>query len=136
MSWWDHTKPFFNGWTHDHYITNVFVFNENGTTLMPYFDKPQCVHFSQMTEWGYIYAKLEISIGCSVLLKQDLGTQRKISWWNLCRTVHFQIRRCIRKKEMMSEWKRQLHQSAEWGMTGFQASFPRMNDCIDYAECG
>ncbi len=29
-----------------------------------------------------------------------------------------------------------MQQSAEWGMRGFQASFPRMKDRFDYEECG
>jgi len=29
-----------------------------------------------------------------------------------------------------------MRQSAEWGMRGFQASFPRMKDCFDYEERG
>ena len=29
-----------------------------------------------------------------------------------------------------------MRQSAEWGMKGFQASFPRMKDCLDYEEHG
>ncbi len=29
-----------------------------------------------------------------------------------------------------------MWQLAEWGMRGFQASFPRMKDCFDYKEHG
>ncbi len=29
-----------------------------------------------------------------------------------------------------------MQQSAEWGMRGFQATFPRMKVCFDYEECG
>ncbi len=50
---------YYNGWTHDHYVTNVFVFTPDGTFPMTYFNIPGCIHGSQVAEWGNIYAKLE-----------------------------------------------------------------------------
>ncbi len=52
-------SQYYNGWTHDHYIKNVFVFTPDGTIPMAYFNVPGCIHESQVAEWGDIYAKLE-----------------------------------------------------------------------------
>ncbi len=48
-----------NGWAHDHFITNVLVFPQDGTIHMSYFNVPGCIHDSQVAEWGNIYTKLE-----------------------------------------------------------------------------
>ncbi len=39
---------YYNGWTHDHYITNVFVFTPDGTIPMAYFYLLECIHDSQV----------------------------------------------------------------------------------------
>ncbi len=50
---------FYNGWTHDHYVTSVFVFAPDGTITISFFIVPGCVHDSQVAEWCCIYQKLE-----------------------------------------------------------------------------
>ena len=50
---------FFNGWTHDHYVTSVLVFCPDGTIPIAYFNCPGSMHDSQVAEWGNIYLKLE-----------------------------------------------------------------------------
>ncbi len=52
-------RRFYNGWTHDHYVTSVFVFAPDGTIPISFFNVPGCVHDSQVAEWGCIYQKLE-----------------------------------------------------------------------------
>ena len=39
---------FYNGWTHGHYITNVFVFGADGTIIDAVLNVPGSVHDSQV----------------------------------------------------------------------------------------
>lgn len=45
---------FYNGWTHDHYVGNVFVFAPNGVIICC---APGAMHDSTIAEWGKVYAK-------------------------------------------------------------------------------
>ncbi len=42
---------FHNSWTHDHFVTNVFVFASDGTFPMSFFNIPGCVHHSLVADW-------------------------------------------------------------------------------------
>ncbi len=52
-------ERFYNGWTHDHYVTSVFFFCPDGTILIAFFNVLGCVHDSQVAEFSQIYEKLE-----------------------------------------------------------------------------
>lgn len=41
---------FYNGWTHDHYVTTVFVFAPDETIPISFFNVPECVHDSQVAD--------------------------------------------------------------------------------------
>lgn len=55
----------YNGWTHDHYVSNVFVFSPSGAVmacvinLIVHSPQPGTVHYSSIEEWGSAYEKLE-----------------------------------------------------------------------------
>jgi hypothetical protein len=49
---------FYNGWTHDHYVSNVIAFCPDGTIPLCCLNVPGSVHDSMVTEWGNIYEKL------------------------------------------------------------------------------
>jgi hypothetical protein len=50
---------FYNGWMHDHYVTNNFVFSSSGLIVACTIINPDNVHDSQCTEQGGVYEKLE-----------------------------------------------------------------------------
>lgn len=50
---------FYNVWTHDHYVGNVFVFAPSGFVIVCAFNTPGAMHESTIAEWGSIYSKLE-----------------------------------------------------------------------------
>ena len=50
---------FYNGWTNDHYITNVFVFSPDGTIGAISINRPGCIHNSTMCKMGRVYTKYE-----------------------------------------------------------------------------
>jgi hypothetical protein len=54
----DVKERFYNGWTHDHYATSVFVFCPDRIILIAFFNVPGNVHDSQIAHWGKIYDKL------------------------------------------------------------------------------
>ena len=43
---------FYNGWTHDHYVTGVFVFCPDGKIPIATFNVPGSIHDSVIAEWG------------------------------------------------------------------------------------
>ena len=50
---------FYNGWTHDHYVANLFVFVPDGTICACALNAPGSIHDSQLAEWGDVYSKLQ-----------------------------------------------------------------------------
>jgi hypothetical protein len=55
---------FFNGWTHDHYVCNLFLFSPDGKIRACYIDAPGTMHDSTMADstmasWSGIYKKLD-----------------------------------------------------------------------------
>lgn len=52
-------RMFYNGWTHDHYVSNVYVFAPDGTIIAMCINSPGCLHDSSICHMGNIYDKLE-----------------------------------------------------------------------------
>lgn len=52
---------FFNGWTHDNYVGNVFVFAPNGRITSCAVNAPGPFHASTISDWGRGYENLEIA---------------------------------------------------------------------------
>ena len=52
-------NQFYNGWTHDHYVTNILGFCPSGTIVIATTNVPGCIHDSTVCEWGNIYEKLQ-----------------------------------------------------------------------------
>ena len=50
---------FYNGWTHDHYVTNLFLFSLDGKIRSAYFNAPGVLHDSTMATWSATYDDIE-----------------------------------------------------------------------------
>ena len=50
---------FYNGWTHEHYVTNLF-FSPDGKIRCSYFNGPGVLHNSTMAIWSSIYDLMEM----------------------------------------------------------------------------
>ena len=50
---------YYNGWTHDHYVSSLFVFYPDGTIPIAAVNDLGSFHDSQIAEWGNVYQKLE-----------------------------------------------------------------------------
>ncbi len=46
---------FYNGWTHDHYVSSVFVFCPDGSIPIVAINYPRYFHNSQIAAWDKIY---------------------------------------------------------------------------------
>jgi DDE superfamily endonuclease len=55
----DEESMYYNGWKHDHFITNVLVFSIDGRMIATVMNTPGSLHDSTLAEWGGIYDKLE-----------------------------------------------------------------------------
>ncbi len=113
---------YYNGWTHDHYVTNVFVFTPDGTIPMAYFNIPGCIHDSQVAEWGNIYTKLETmfdryGVQCAVdsgfgKIDRDFMVKSAQDGLTSNKTTQQEAKLNVRmKRAATSMW-----QSVEWGM--------------------
>ena len=133
---------FYNGWTHGHYVTSVFVFCPDGTIPIAFFNVPGSVHDSQVAHWGRVYDKLgavydETGGKCTVdsaFGKVNRPFLIKSSQDYLVSTMptrHEQRLDLQRKRQATS-----MRQAAEWGMRAIQSSFPCLKDTFVYEETG
>ena len=125
---------FYNGWTHDHYETNIFGFAPSGTIVVATTNVPGCVHDSTVCEWGNIYKKLgKVYERTGAMVTVDSA---------FCRKNHEYLIKssntlpCTAEEIHINDEATSMRQSAEWGMRSFQASFPRIKDRIIYEEKG
>ncbi len=120
---------FYNGWTCDHYVGAVIVFCPDGTIPMCCYNVPGTVHDSNIAIIGNIYDKLEEiynSTGgkCTV----DSAFSRT-SYLFLIKSCNPLPDMTLNEIEVVKD-ATSMQQSSEWGMRAFQASFPRIKDCI------
>lgn len=129
---------YYNGWTHDHYVSNVFVFAPDGTIPICCYNVPGSIHDSKIAEWGNIYKKLEkiynkyggICTGDSAFARTNNNYILKSSQQPPTEgdNLAYQL--------SLYEQVTSMRQSAEWGMRALQSSFPRIKDRILYEEHG
>ena len=133
---------FYNGWTHGHYVTSVFVFCPDGTIPIAFFNVPGSVHDSQVAHWGKVYDKLgavydETGGKCTVdsaFVKVNRPFLIKSSQDYLVSTMPTRQEQRLdlqRKRQAMS-----MRQAAKWGMRAIQSSFPRLKDTFVYEDTG
>ena len=128
---------FYNGWTCDHYVSNVLGFSpaaSSGTIVVACVNVPGTVHDSMVCYWGNIYDQLEI------VYERTGGRCTVDSAFSEDRCPFF-----IKSSNQLpdnpddlaiQEQAKSMRQSAEWGMRSFQSSFPRVKDRFIYEETG
>jgi hypothetical protein len=136
-------ERFYNGWTHDHYVTSVFCFFPNRTIPIAFFNVPGSIHNSQVAEMGQIYWKLEKAYEktggkCCVDLAFSNADRQYI--YKSCQDLLESSAPTQAERKMEFQKKREgtlARQTAEWGMLTMQTSFPRVqDDRFVYKECG
>jgi hypothetical protein len=129
-------ERFYNGWRHDHYVTNVFMFTPDGMIRLMVINLPGDTHDSTAAHYGFFYDKLED------FFKKYGGKCVVDSAFSLIRRPYLlKSSRTDATSEdaygmMLNVEATSLRQMAEWGMRGFQGSFPRMKDRLVYEEDG
>ena len=135
-------ERYYNGWTHDHYVTSVFCFCPDGTIPIAFFNVPGSVHDSQVAEFGNIYNRLEevyLSTGAKCCVDSAFGNVTREYLYKSCQDLLGSNAPTRRERLLDLQKKRQAtsaRQTAEWGMRGLQSSFPRLKDRFVYEERG
>ena len=126
---------FYNGWMHGHYVTNVFVFGPDGTIIMAAMNAPGCLHDSTITTRARLYEKMQAVF-------DELGIRFTVDDAFNSVLYEYLIKSGEKNRgmslldELLNQEATSMRQSAEWGMRGFRASFPRSTDRILYEESG
>ena len=136
-------ERYYNGWTHDHYVTSVLCFCPDGTIRIAYFNCPGSFHDSRVAHLGGIYEKLR------KVYDKNGGKATADSAFCSNDDYPFIIKSSpnptlaegetrARRHEMvaMQIAATSMRQSAEWGMRAVQSSFPRLKDRFNYEERG
>lgn len=135
-------ERFYNGWTHDHYVTSVFCFCPDGTIPIAFFNVPGSVHDSQVAELGRIYHKLEQvyeRTGGKCCVDSAFGNLERDYLLKSGQDLLGSSAPTRREQSREHQLRRQTtsaRQTAEWGMLTIQASFPRVKDRFIYEERG
>ena len=102
-------EQYYNGWTHDHYVSSVICFCPDGTIPIVFVNVPGAVHDSQIADYGNIYDKLEFVYESHIEDRQERGVARDAT---------------------------SMRQCAEWGMRAFQSSMPCIKDRMKFETRG
>ena len=127
---------FYNGWKHDHFVTYIFAFAPNGSTIACTLNAPGTWHDSTLAHWGSMYSKLQKcweEHGGKVLM--DSAFASNMYEFIIQSSQNIPITEG-RQAMLLGQQATSCHQAAEWGMRGLQGSFPRLKDRITYEENG
>ena len=125
---------FYNGWTCNHYVSNVFGFCPAGTIVVCCINVPCCIHDSNVCEWGHIFQKLQrvyerTGARCTV----DSAFSKTACPFFIKSSNQLPLNR---DEVAIHEQAKSMRQSSEWGMRSFHASFPRVKDRFLWEETG
>jgi hypothetical protein len=131
----DLENAFYNGWQHSHFVSCVFVFAPDGTIPAAVLNAPGSWHDSSIADFGGLYRKLEI-------LFHQYGAKTVIDSAFSRGNYPFLIKSSSEEKAQTAQERcllrdaTSLRQMSEWGMNGFQRSFPRMQDRLRWEDMG
>lgn len=127
-------KMFYNKWTHDHYVGNVFVFVPSGVIIACAVNALGSMHDSSIPDWGGVYTKLEkICSTCGGFCVVDyafskghfpfliMSSQDALGASNENAAIYSQLRQATA-----------VRQASEWGMQALQGIFPRLKESFLY----
>jgi hypothetical protein len=133
---------FYNGWTHGHYVTSVFVFCPDRTIPIAFFNVPGSVHDSQVAYWGKVYDKLERiyqETGGKCRVDLAFGKVNQVFLIKSLQDYLVSLAPTCQELRLDLIQKRQataMREAAEWGMQAIQSSFPCLKDTFVYEETG
>ena len=125
---------YYNGWTHDHYITNLFVYSLSGRIICCVVNAPGSLHDSTLATWGGVYEKLESAYNTSGgVCCVDSAFQAGNVDWLIKSAQDVAQAETSRDFDVISQ-ATALRQAAEWGMRAIQSSMPRLKDRFLYED--
>ena len=122
---------FYNGWTHDHYVSNLFLFSPNGKIRACYINAPGCLHDSTLANAGALYEKVDKlyeRMGAKIVVDSAFQMDDRQSCY---KSYQNNLDKKTGKQHQNSQLNKQatsVRQLSEWGMRGLQGSFPRLKD--------
>ena len=126
----------YNGWTHDHYVTNLFLFAPDGTIALRVTNCPGCMHDSTVAEFADVYSRINALYdrhNVKVVVDSAFASGMHKS---LIKSAQSTLRAKTKREVRIINEATQMRQSSEWGMRSLQGSFPRLKDRILYEEKG
>lgn len=136
-------ERFYNGWTHDHYVTSVLCFCPDGTIPIAYFNAPGSFHDSKVARIGGVYDKLRAVYDanggkCTADSAFCGGENYNFIIKSSANPLNAEGATRVERERAASIQMQatSMRQSAEWGMHAVQSSFPRLKDRISYEERG
>jgi DDE superfamily endonuclease len=130
---------FYNGWTHDHYVSNLFLFSPDGKIRKYFINAPGCWHDSTLANASGIYDDLDEIYhahgGAQVVVDSAFSKDNRPS---LVKSHQNIVDRFGNIRDHGSRFRdaTSVRQMAEWGMRGLQGSFPRLKDRLLYEDRG
>lgn len=124
----------YNGWTHDHYVNNVFLFAPSGLIIPCTLNCPGAMHDSQICDFGGVYDRQEEYFErCGGRGEVDSAFCRG-DFPYLIKSSQDESFSNGPKEVVMLRQSKVLRKAAEWVMRVFQGSFPRMRDRFIYDD--
>jgi len=127
---------FYNGWTHDHYVTNLLVFAPDGTIIDCVLNCPGSMHDSELAYFGGVYQRLreqyEKHGGKCVM---DSAFCSRGNAFVIKSAQDVTLGEDAQEYTMLCD-ATSMRQAAEWGMRALQGSFPRLKARLKYEEHG
>ena len=127
---------FYNGWTNDHYVSNLFAFAPDGTIPACVLDAPGSLHDSTVADYGGLYTLLTSIFdrnGGKVVMDSAFARADYEFIIKSGQEVRFDLGEDVARQDRQATSARQF---AEWGMHALQGSFPRLRDRFQYEENG
>ena len=129
---------FYNGWNHDHYVGNVFVFAPSGVIIACALNAAGSMHESFITDWGGIYPKLETAYnqcGGRCVVDSALSKGQYPFLIKSSQDAYFSSSGDPRLYAQLKK-ATSVRQASEWGMRALQGTFPRLKDRFINEENG
>jgi hypothetical protein len=131
---------FYNGWTHSHYVANLFLFTPDGRICDAYVNSPGTTHDSTMANMSKIYDKVDAVYErfngmAKIVVDSAFASDERDSLIKSYQTIEGRNGQ-LRQDRQVNNEATAVRQMAEWGMRGFQSSFPRLKEKIKFEERG
>jgi hypothetical protein len=130
---------FLSGWTHDHYVSNLFLFSLDGKIHKFFVNAPGCWHDSTLANTSGIYDDLDEIYhahgGAQVVVDSAFSKDNRPSLVKSHQNIMDRFGNICDHGSGFRD-ATSVCQMAEWGMRGLQGSFPRLKDPLLYEERG